>query len=157
MKKLLPILLVLTACQRAVYVKELNVDPAFKPYISVFEEESLNQGRPIVVDNLYAHFASPYLQMSDTVLGECLSKDHGIGGTPVILINKTQWDQNSQEYNEIVFLHELGHCCLWRSHITTHNGPQGNITSIMYPYILWDTSIYLDHWNYYMRELFQGE
>jgi hypothetical protein len=146
-------LLFLSACEHIHYEKVVSIDPAFQEFVAAFEYEAAAHGHKIIIDNLYAHFAQPGFISNDLTLGECFMKDHGRGGTPVILINKEDWDRDSYMTNKVMFLHELGHGVLFREHILTHDGPNGNVTSIMFPYIQ-DDEVYTSNWEYYMRELF---
>jgi len=69
-----------------------------------------------------------------------------------IIINKRVWETMSPEYQEVVFLHELGHGALHRKH---DNGlmKDGCGVSIMLYNI--NKECYLKHKRYYLKELFQ--
>jgi hypothetical protein len=151
----LVLLLSLAGCNTKLHIEKLvSIDPTFQSYVNDFVREGKAVGKNIVIDNLSIHFTN---NLTGETLGECFSYNHGTDGTPLILINSQDWLAEIDDYKRIVMFHEMGHCVLWREHITTFNGPFGYITSIMFPYIQNDVSIYYSNWSYYMKELFYGQ
>jgi hypothetical protein len=62
------------------------------------------------------------------------------------------WNKATETQRELLVHHELGHCVLYRVHLSTKL-PDGRYTSIMYPSIMPDR-IYLDNYTYYQQELY---
>ncbi len=145
------LILILGGCAPPRNPPQLSVDPEFQPYLDEFIQESKNQGRPVEVNNLSIQFVNT---LPSETLGQCFSYNDGGDGTPIIIIDWQDWQIETPDYKKIVLFHELGHCVLWRQHIYTFNGPAGDVTSIMYPYILHTTTVYTDNWDYYMHEMF---
>ena len=131
----------------------MSVDPALYVYVVDFIAESRIAGRPVQIDNLSVRFTNA---LPDNILGNCTPYNRGVDGRPAVLINTAYWEYESDTFKKVVVFHELGHCVLWRPHVLTYLGPNNNITSIMYPSINTDISVYADNWAYYMHELFYG-
>jgi hypothetical protein len=139
----------LSSCSRGpIPGKVVDIAPEFKPYVEDFIANGKNQNVSIVIDDLSIQFGAMHYSNS---IGECYMHDRGTSGTPEIVINKAAWDSYSVTSREALLFHEMGHCVLWREHVSTWTG--SIVTSIMYPYIQVD-SMYLNNWNYYMNELF---
>ena len=75
-------------------------------------------------------------------------------GSRTVTFDPDFWNSVSETQRELLAHHELGHCILYRPHLTTllSNGAE---KSIMYPYIM-SSSTYLNNYDYYQQELFSG-
>jgi hypothetical protein len=137
------LLLLLTACNQVNHSLVIPIE--FKPYVDSFVSEGYKQNTTVIVDNLVISFESE----PPNQLGRC---SVGPGQTPTIYINNISWYINSETNRKVTMFHELGHCVLFRVHTLTYVSP-GVTTSIMYPDIL-DDNMYLNNWDYYMKEMF---
>lgn len=148
------ILMSLVGCNQSLIQKDLSLDPQLTPYAKEFVTTSEAYGHPLVIDNLSMHFGT---NLGPDILGECWAKNKGINGTPTVLISSELWPDLSEIERKAVVFHELGHCVLWLEHDENwiRIGPDYITRSIMYPYIQPEI-IYLNYWNYYMNELFNG-
>ena len=147
--------LLLVNCAHKLTVPDVvSIDPAFQEYVDDFKAEALNQGVDLNINNLIINFTD---NLDETTLGECMDYNRGTEGNPEININRQDWLVDDSVTNKIVMFHELGHCILWRGHITNWININGYsiVQSIMYPDIEYD-SMYVDNWTYYMQELFHG-
>ncbi len=146
--RLLSLILILSGCARPGLIKTVSINPELKQYVDEFIDEGKRQGNIIIVDNLSVQFTT---KLDEDTLGVCLRYSNGT--TPHVQINLLEYQIESYARKKVVMFHELSHCILNRSHINTWLG--GIVTSIMYPYIERD-DMYLNNWDYYMRELFYG-
>lgn len=126
-----------------------GIDPAFKPYVDVFESKYGSS-----IGDIPIQFAD----LTYPTIGTCTRWS---SGHRQIVVDKDYWDnpdvQDSAKLGLI--LHELGHCVLNRDHVNslyyyagTHVA--GHIPySIMYPYNFYSNN-YLELESYYLEELF---
>ena len=130
----------------------VSIEPALQEYVDNFLVEGASRGHPIQITDLIVRF-SP--DLGDNVLGECWT---GGSSTPTIYISMRYWPYETVVYRRIIMFHELGHCVLNREHELTGRIRNGYCTpsSIMWPYIIDETNMYLTNWNDYMVELFTG-
>jgi len=71
---------------------------------------------------------------------------------PVIVIDKEYWFNSTEDSKEVLMLHELGHCILFRNHVEVK---QGEIpSSLMNPSMI--TLYYKRDKEKYRKELFSG-
>ncbi len=152
MDRLIYILLIFTiGCnQKLVVPKRVEIEPTLQIYVDNFLSEAKNQGKTIVIDNLLVSYSS---HLKPTTLGECYMYDRGTIGNPTIHINTLGWDGKQEILKTEIMFHELGHCVLWREHISAWTN--GIVSSIMYPFIQ-SPDMYTNNWDYYMGELFNG-
>lgn len=145
--------LLLCSCQKLLHTPVVNIHPEFKDYVTEFLEEGAARGRPIEITDLIVEFS---YGLNDQVLGECFT----FGGykSNTILINSNRWLYKPDEYRRVIMFHELGHCVLDREHELTGRvrGGYCTPTSIMWPYVVDQTNMYVANWNEYMIELFLG-
>jgi hypothetical protein len=137
------------------------IDPAFVPYVKMFEEEALKHGKAIKVQ-------------SNIVFGDPGKGHNGYCYWGNVTIDKTQWDSYGREAEKITLIfHELGHCELGRLHddeILTESKTLCGYTGIVgecRPEIhstSWAVSImhsdmgnvkYIEHTQAYLDELFK--
>ncbi len=133
----------LSACGRA---PQLEIDPELVPYVSSFEQVSVEQGAPVKIQDLIAGFGELDNPRSN---GVCELQN---GEAPKIIIARVKWDRMSAEKRESLMFHELGHCILGRKHEPATT-PDGIPASIMNPYSL-DSFTYSLNRVYYIAELF---
>ncbi len=74
------------------------------------------------------------------------------GGMRRVTFEPNFWNAASETQRELVVLHELGHCILYRGHLSTTLA-SGAYASIMYPVIL-SSATYLANQSHYLQELF---
>jgi hypothetical protein len=131
-----------------------GINPAFDTYVAQFEQ---HLGRSI--GDIPMQFAN----LPGDMVGECIIWDVDPEFSwREIKIDPTFW-ANNQDVNTAMSLifHELGHCVLNRAHIyttwtyTNKDGPWSVPTSIMYPYLFFDSwEPFPELTSYYMNELF---
>lgn len=141
------ILFSLIGCQEQSYV--VFIDPVLQPYAQSFIESGQSVNYPIVIDNLVMKFST---NLPVNINGQCALRQ-----TPIILINKYVWSLLPEITKKALVFHELGHCVLYLQHdmIWIMIGSDTIPRSIMYPYLQKDL-VYLNHWDYYINELFNG-
>ncbi|HAR41838.1 MAG TPA: hypothetical protein DCS07_04290 [Bdellovibrionales bacterium] len=130
--------------------KELDHEPQldlgdFAPLVARFEQGSDQNGAVLKVLDLRIRFGkmdSPY----DRGICEIIP-----GETPTIILKKSAWDLLTEEEQEALLFHEMGHCVLRRNH-NSEKTSKGVPVSLMYPYAL-DRTTYLHHQKQYMSEL----
>lgn len=93
----------------------------------------------VVIDNLD----------SDTLAGYCVHFSNKI------ILNSLLWSNYSYDMREQLLFHELGHCTLKRSHITSKDLSDGCPQTIMTPFLM-SKRCYKKHKQYYHKELFNG-
>lgn len=131
--------LVLTSC---------GVDRAFsipadvKPYVQDFEQAI---GRPATGIG-YGFGVLGFSAENGGVIGQCSLPSQ------VITLDINFWNQATDEQRELVVLHELGHCVLFRAHLTAWQPNSNFFTSIMAAYIMNDYQ-FTDQHDYYINEL----
>lgn len=129
--------------------KVVSIDSKLNDYVQDFVVAGASVHHPVVIDNLIVQFSSSLTAPTEA---ECFNSS-----TPRILVNSNIWFEFSEIEQEAIMFHELGHCILNLGHDTTMITLGGDYIprSIMYPYSQSD-QIYLDHWDYYVNELFNG-
>lgn len=125
--------------------KKLKVEP-FGDYVTRFEAYSEQySGKRIKVTDLIIEFADPGEKPAN-----CNS---ALFKTPTIRVNKSLWQVVSPEVQEMVMLHELGHCVLGRKHfdeeVPTENRPRSVMASELV-----DSSVFEANRDQYLTELF---
>lgn len=147
--------LFLCSCQKPFpHTPVVNINPDFQKYVDEFVSESINYGHPVQITDLIMLYT---YELDGTTLGVC--RDYYGNNTPIILINQNTWPYKTDEYRRAIIFHELGHCVLNREeHVLTGSFRNGfcTATSIMWPYIINQTNMYVVNWNDYMVELFSG-
>jgi hypothetical protein len=146
--------LFLCSCNRRLEHKPVvDINPAFQGLVDEFVAESQHQSRPISITDLVIRFTN---ELTGETLGECFNY-HG-QQTNMILIDVQDWPNESDEYRRIVLFHELGHCILNLEHDQTGRVQGGYCTptSIMWPYVINETNMYVENWGTYMVDLFAG-
>lgn len=135
----------LAGCSHGFQVKELSIK-GFEKEFNKFVEYSDQYENPHHPDNLII------------VFGDLPSDKHGhcqvvedISDANIITINKTSWDSFNSDEREMLILHEMGHCVLYRGH------RDGEISSkplsIMNTY-MFNPWYYTVNKDYYLNELF---
>lgn len=122
-----------------------SVHTEFEPYLQNFKYLALANAKIINTSNIIIRFNDNL--MDNNILGVCI---YG-GPTPIIEIDKSEWNEMSQARREHLLWHEYAHCLLHRGHNETIK--DGKPISIMYPY-LFDTWYYENYYDEYIFELF---
>jgi hypothetical protein len=122
---------------------------SFAPYVSRFEDTSIDFGNAVKVDNLVVQFG----QM-DTPAEHGVCDITGDGSPPTITIDQAYWNQADENTREALIFHELGHCVLRRVHETTI-AANGEPESMMYPYTM-DKQVYAKYRQQYLQELYSA-
>jgi hypothetical protein len=118
-----------------------------QPYVNKFIDYGAKYGRNLDVSDVIIQFGS-LAQYGSGVIGLCELS----GSMPRVTLNDKWWYQVDQTQRLLLFLHELGHCSLYRQHLTSKN-TDGNPVSIMYPLII-SNSTYVPNKDAYDRELY---
>lgn len=107
---------------------QYRVPAELEPYVQRFRDEAVKRGKVVATDNLIIEFGQPSL---NDACGECVLE---AGKTPRIVLTKNAicWQQVSPQERECLVFHELGHCLLKRSHVSTQF-PNGAFVSLMNP------------------------
>ncbi len=160
------IALALSACGRAP-VLELG---QFASYVERFEQVSSKVGKPVKVTDLVVRFGSPE-EVGERRDGVCETGDFI---PPTVILNVRNWGRMSEESREALMFHELGHCVLFRNHVSeymadakassTESNPGDSQEedgtkvprSLMYPIAL-NPEMYVDHRDHYHHELFGAD
>jgi Zn-dependent protease with chaperone function len=136
-----------------------EVHPELLPYVIKFTDE-LKTHNPKLAENHIIRYRIRKLRV-DIVdldfldifqsgkLTNMIAACNMISGN--VLVHSRFYEDATPTQLEMVMFHELGHCVLLRDHVDVRQkfGPR----SIMYPY-LFEESTYLEHRDYYLRELF---
>lgn len=138
-----------------------NIEPEFKTYVDLFEQEAAIRGIDMKINNLIIKY-DPSLPVSVCGKSNVISSDNNV--QKIISINPNIKCWNSDQELQALIFHEMGHCILGRSH---DNGllPNGSPRSIMVENDLGLFSICIypidgqpcdksDRKTYYMDELF---
>lgn len=147
MKYLLVTLLVLSGCGKGL-VPPAADHGAFEGYFQAFESASREFGRATEGDSAVSiGFGKP----SGELAGAC----NVSWGQRSIVIDPEQWMQLTKSDRKTLIFHELGHCLLNRSHVTSWIEVLGvgeEPSSIMYPIV---GHVDIDsNPSYYLKELF---
>jgi len=95
------------------YKKRFEVGD-FDIYVDMFERDSVDYGKGIVVDDLIINFVDIEQTRDDRfTLGRCIIKT---GDNPLIVIDSDYWELLSDTSRVLLMYHEMGHCILRRSH-----------------------------------------
>ena len=125
----------------------LEVDDAFRGYFVDFENDGASVGYTKQIDDLIIHFDS---SASGIIAGNC---QQGIDKTPTISVNPVSWPQMTNDEQQELIYHEMGHCVLNRGHKTAlWFGIQD---SVMWPTVL-PPGQFLQYHSHYVTELFTG-
>lgn len=142
MKYLLPLFLLLTACNHSFPTKTdprtiSGTDPVFQKYVDYYVS--------IKRSGLHTYIPIQFQDLDGTTVGLCTRWS---SGERQITIDPYYWNNALDEGEKYeVIAHELGHCDLNRDHVE-HKYPA---TSIMDPYVF---SLNSSNTSYYMNELF---
>lgn len=120
-------------------------------YVVKFVEDAQAQGRNVLDDmknpNLEIQIAS-LGNYGSSVIGLCESS----GNMRRVTLAPEFWNSASETQKELLVHHELGHCVLYRPH-NSSTLSSGDYASIMYPIIM-SSSMYMNNYDYYQKELF---
>lgn len=143
------IALLLSACAPEMKKEGLKVDSVLQAYASRFEQVSLQQNRPVTLQDITITFEET---LAGNTIGLCRK---GGGEQPKVIINKSFWDVATNSSREQLMFHELAHCVLGRDHDNTTIMVMGYQVkaSIMSSYHLYPY-MFEPNYNYYMSELF---
>ena len=122
-----------------------KMDPAFESQFQAFEAASLARGRSTAGDDkISIQFVSslPTAGNGNEEIASCQ-------GTSIIAISQSEYNKLDATQQEIVIMHELGHCLLGR----VHRPETDYRESLMIP-ILLDESFYGHNRDAYLDELF---
>lgn len=125
-----------------------QVDPAFEPYVTSFEEF---WGHKVHVNVLFddgTNLQYPVMAGICSTIGTSNDKDE------TVYIRREFWEHSVHYWKEAVIFHELGHCVLGRQH-NMRLFPSGEPYSIMFPDIFGEESFYIENRTHYINELFQ--
>ncbi len=114
-----------------------TVNPAFRPYVDVFEFHYKQK----VISGI------EFRELEDTAVGTCYFK------TDSIAVDPTYWKYANETERLILILHELGHCDLRRLHIEG-KFEDGCPQSLMHPTVI-PNQCFERYQEYYITELFQ--
>jgi hypothetical protein len=139
-------------------IKKVKIDPAFNSHIEEFKQNSQLAGNSVKIDNLVMEFVSSLDQYNNAgnTLGVCYQSyreekdwlgNKKVYATPVIHIDRVDWDRLSLAGRKQLSFHELGHCVLDRPHSESTN-------SIMYPYHNVVQNSFITRYNSMVYELF---
>lgn len=117
--------------------------PELEFYVKRFEQLSLSF-LPTKIDNLVVKFDN----LTFGTAGLCIIRPKK---APEIFIDHAYWQTLSDAGRENLMFHELGHCILYRDHITEKDS-KGNPVSLMYPRII--PNLYEKNMGSYIEELF---
>jgi hypothetical protein len=131
---------------------DLYTGPAdIEKYVLKFIDDAKIQGIDVVPD-----MADPKLEIRIASLDSYGSSTIGLcetsGSRRRVTFDPDLWDSVSETQRELLALHELGHCVLYRAHRSTKLS-SGAYASIMYPIIM-SSSTYTSNYDYYQEELF---
>lgn len=144
MKYLLVFSLLFLSCSVG---QSVNVEPQYKKYVTLFEQESARVGYPVVIKGLTIESR---FTLGGFILAQCRMFNFP---NPSIQVSLYWWDRTSEAEHEIVLLHEISHCILRRYH-RNDLYPDGRPKSLMNEE-LFDAKTYLDNRDEYIRELFE--
>ena len=139
MKSLIVLSLLLSACGKA---PEINVDPDIEIYFQKFTQDTGKEVKDISA--MFNPMARPTIAM-------CIF----MGDTRRIEVDRTYWDESSDDDREQIIYHELGHCALYRGHNNALNQYKCQ-ASIMHQYIFAESPCYKMNKLYYFQELVGG-
>jgi hypothetical protein len=107
---------------------QYSVPAEVEPYVQTFRELAIQYNLSVPSDNLIITFGKT---ADARACGECLLE---AGKTPRITLSNESfcWKQANTNERECIILHELGHCLLKRSHLSSRF-PAGMYTSLMNP------------------------
>jgi len=130
--------------------KELDHEPQlevgeFAPFVARFEQEASDNGAQLKVSDLRIRFGK-----MDSVYERGICEIFP-NETPTIILKKSAWEVLTEEEQEALLFHEMGHCVLRRNHEHKKTS-EGIPVSLMYPYAL-DRFTYLKNQKNYMSEL----
>lgn len=135
-------LVLLSSCVKAKY----SVPVELEQYINMFKDEANKRNKYINLDSLKVEYYNN--PPNPSVLATCyLDSDSAL-----IRVYTPSWDTLNSVQREILFLHELGHCILYRGHLDTYNAI-GHPSSVMNTRIL-NSLVYEANKEYYLNELF---
>lgn len=144
------LLLNLLACGRGFHKKELTVR-GFEKQFNAFIEYSKKYGNPVNIDNL--NLVIQFGMLPPDKYGYCQIPEDIIS-TKIIVISSDWWPSLNDTEKEILLLHELFHCVLYKSH-DERIFSDGRPYSIMFPYLL-NYMFYLNYKDYYLNQGFNG-
>jgi hypothetical protein len=158
MKKLIPLLLLLSSCNTSPGLGN-NIQSDFIPYVNQFEADSMaTKGYPTPFAGLTIRFAYPG-ELTGEIDGQCQYSSW------TIAIQSSYWSQMDAIQRKTLIYHELGHCVLGRVHTsatfpiqgayTPTGGPNTAYSSIMNPYSLVYEPYFTQNETNYLKEYFQ--
>lgn len=136
---ILACLLLTTGCADA----PAPIDEALRPFVNRFET---TLGKKI-------KFSMRFVDMDHKYAGMCFVY---LDGNRKVEISDYWWPQMTENGQEQVVFHELGHCELGRGHIADKNNDSKPV-SIMHPVAFGDSPYYEEHHSYYVGELFRNK
>lgn len=148
------------ACAKG-HDRKLEVS-GFEEQVSAFERGAASIGINYKVDDLVIVFTTNLSSAGRDDDGLCVTNKDA---TPIIYVDKSRWDRKTDRSKELLILHEMGHCVLFRMQ---HNatkvsvpgpvGPRDVPQSVMTPYNTdfdgFAGDYYDDHKPQYFYELF---
>lgn len=140
------ILLTLISCASLNRDRFVNVDDGLKYYVALFDKEYQKRTKKSIDNSIFVNFDR---------------QKHGksLGYYDLILdktfINRTEWDNLSHSFRELLLFHELGHSVLKRIHRNNDFLEDGCPDSIMFWAL--NEDCYKKHKNRYLDELFSKE
>ena len=149
--KYLLLILAMTGCSEG-HKQQVIINQTFQTYVNGFISDGNSQGKPITVIDLIIEFN---YGMPTNQWGVCTT---GYDKTPTIDINADVWKTASDTFKEELLYHELGHCLLYRKHVTALYEVINGVfiqQSVMYPSLA-DQGFYIKYRQYYIEELFKG-
>lgn len=130
---------------------DLYTGPAdVEKYVLKFIDDAKAQGLDVMPE-----LSNPKLQIQIAKLDQYGASVIGLcetGGIRRVTFDPDFWNSVSETQRELLAHHELGHCILYRPHLTSTLST-GAYASIMYPIIM-SSSTYNNNYAYYQQELF---
>lgn len=131
----------LTSCGANLAPKVFSIPSELQAYVTTFEGVI---GRPVV--NIQYRFQDlGYTDEAGGAIGQCELPD------AIVTLDPLFWSEATDLDKELVVLHELGHCVLYRGHLNTTQA-NGFDVSIMNAYLMPDRDFAADP-GYYFGEL----
>lgn len=121
----------------------------FQKYFVAFENDAITNNHFQQIDDLIIQFQS---DMTSAWAGYCANQG-GVYATPTISVNTLYWTNLSNDQQQALIYHEMGHCVLNREHKTTMWNTVPD--SIMYPSVL-RAGLLTQYHDHYVTELFTG-
>lgn len=136
------------------------IDPALTPYTQTFLDHAANYGVSLNM-NITVKFASrPLIPGQMNIVGVCWRETSAGGSLSArVEIAEDYWASSTELMRNHLIYHELGHCLLYRNHLTTtitQNSLETPV-SLMFPNIFsigsWENFV-STNWAFYLDELF---